>query len=151
MASENLLLDPSLRADQFGPRSFRRFQVTLPALVWRVSLNSQISLTDIKPSLGMSVFVVDMSLTGLMLVSEIFFPPGTRLWVQLRLNEQILHLPVQVRRNTAEKVDGKRVFGCGVQYMRCAQTAEALPVLAQYLKDRPEVKVAPQDLIARSG
>lgn len=149
MQPDNILLDPALRTAGVGPRNFRRFQVTMPALMWRVALNTQVSLHDLKPSLGIPVCVVDMSLTGLMFLTESFYSPGTRLWLQIRVNNHIAHLPTQVRRNTTEKVDGKRVFGCGVQYLRCEQTAEALPYLAQYLLDRPEVAITPPDLIAR--
>ncbi|BDI30303.1 hypothetical protein CCAX7_23540 [Capsulimonas corticalis] len=129
----NTLLPAGLRESDTGKRRFRRFKVAVPALAWPESAGLQPEKAQEHPAIAKSVFIENLSLTGLLIVSTTTFYQGTRLVVKFSLGDRHFALQVDIRRITETEVAGEQYFGYGAQFVRCQTIAEALPSIAAYL------------------
>ena len=136
----DVLLSPALRDTKPGPRRFRRFCVTFSARVWRMALGHAPSIEDKDLTQMGRAVVTNISLTGLFFVTEAVFERRTALWMQMQVEDKNVQLPVLICRTTSETIGQRQHHGYGVKFLRSAETAAALPFLARYILDQPELE-----------
>lgn len=121
------------------PRRFRRFTAAIPTLAWRMVLGEAppTGETDLS-QMGRAV-VANVSLTGMFFITEATFTRKMPLWVRMQLNNRSVQMPVLVCRITMHQVGEREHYGYGVRFLRSPETANALPVLAEYMLDQTEL------------
>ncbi|BDI30302.1 hypothetical protein CCAX7_23530 [Capsulimonas corticalis] len=122
-----------LKESDGSRRRFRRFQVTIPALAWPECLDLDAEDAHEHPMIARSVFIENMSLTGILIVAPTPFYLGTRLIVKFPLGGVDFAVQADIRHIIKMDSAGACYYGHGSQFVRSELIADALPAIAAHL------------------
>ncbi len=112
-------------------RAFRRYGVSLAVLVQPVAAPA-----PTRRGATVSAVVTDLSVSGLVFVSNRPYPPGSLVDVQISLGAHVFLVRAVVRRSQVLALPGRRAFQCAAQLARGEAAARFVPAVAQYLLRR---------------